>query len=1075
MTTNDDGELHEAPSSWSGSSGLIKCVDLHNFMCHSRLTVHFGAKLNFVVGHNGSGKSAILGAIMVCLGGKASHTDRGNSVKQLIKNGCQSAKIVVHLSNSGVNAYHPEIFGDTIIVERVISTTTGSAYRVKDSNGHVKYQKRDIVANILDYFMIDVENPLIVLTQKTAKAFLQKTTPKSMYDLFMEGTYLYRIALDANKVQERLQEAEQLSSVKKQELKLLKQEVKSYIEQLTHLKRRDELEHKLQLLQFEQVWLFVEKLEKKLDEERAQHEKARLKLEKAMAKELEHKSKLDDLEAEFEKVSETSISMEQELELPRSQVESYQQVQRELVQEIEQLERDSRLNETDVAYQRGTVAKLEKKLALERQKMQASELGNQSKKRLKLESVKGHIMDLESQKSTLEREKVELIQQQRTLKDECRFHQEKRESKRRTCSELKDSLRDLNHSQTNKLLVYGAGMPGAIDEIESIDDGNGWSGDRPVGPLGSFVVLRDPRWQLTIESLIGKSLCCFVISDNQDRGKLAEVLRKHKVEAQIYYVDCPPSFFQRLAAGEPAEQFLTVRRALDIRHPLAECALVINHRIEKLILVETHSEADQIMASGPNHGPPENVLACYTVDGFSVGHAGGGYATQVLRRQSQATNKLVSNLTAEMDRQSNILRDAEEELRNLDEELRELQQKLNELAGKIKSNEKCTLDTSAAIREQRRLEDKLSAELSMDQPVDLTELARLKSEAENALHTNESQMAELKKMLEVKMLDKSRLLEKLDGAKRDLESKTSQVAQVREMMDSMIQKRTQLNFDLEYYQRKKAEQSQLLNELGDLMRHKEAELQHRTDESLSACNGSRIEVKHSEGELEKKIVSVEKQLTQEIPPAVDQQQLLAKCEDLQARHVACEAALKQSDRLRLRFRKALDRRRQMWINLRDFLTERVTARFHQHIKRRFNGAIQFDHTRGQIEIRMYTDKDEIAEDDGYRQAVSRTSRSATAFSGGEKSFATISLLLSIWDTMGCPIRCLDEFDVFLDSVNRAVAMNMLIEYAQSLQQPTQFVLITPQSMNNIKNKTGIRIHKLADPERNQSRLNFSAS
>jgi chromosome segregation ATPase len=50
-----------------------------------------GDKLNFVIGHNGSGKSAILTAITVCLGGKATFTNRGSSVKALLKNDCAYA------------------------------------------------------------------------------------------------------------------------------------------------------------------------------------------------------------------------------------------------------------------------------------------------------------------------------------------------------------------------------------------------------------------------------------------------------------------------------------------------------------------------------------------------------------------------------------------------------------------------------------------------------------------------------------------------------------------------------------------------------------------------------------------------------------------------------------------------------------------------------------------------------------------------------------------------------------------------------------------------------------------------
>lgn len=56
-------------------------------MNHKYLTVTLCPKMNFLVGHNGSGKSAILTAIAIVLGAKASITGRGHAVKDLIKRG----------------------------------------------------------------------------------------------------------------------------------------------------------------------------------------------------------------------------------------------------------------------------------------------------------------------------------------------------------------------------------------------------------------------------------------------------------------------------------------------------------------------------------------------------------------------------------------------------------------------------------------------------------------------------------------------------------------------------------------------------------------------------------------------------------------------------------------------------------------------------------------------------------------------------------------------------------------------------------------------------------------------------
>ena len=50
-------------------------------MCHDAMEVNLNPNVNFVVGRNGSGKSAILTALMIGLGGRAKITNRGDSIK----------------------------------------------------------------------------------------------------------------------------------------------------------------------------------------------------------------------------------------------------------------------------------------------------------------------------------------------------------------------------------------------------------------------------------------------------------------------------------------------------------------------------------------------------------------------------------------------------------------------------------------------------------------------------------------------------------------------------------------------------------------------------------------------------------------------------------------------------------------------------------------------------------------------------------------------------------------------------------------------------------------------------------
>ncbi|KAJ2715744.1 Structural maintenance of chromosomes protein 6, partial [Coemansia sp. D1744] len=115
-----------ASASEEPSIGIVERVELTDFMCHEHADVNLCHKVNFITGQNGSGKSAILTGLVIALGGKASATNRAPNLKEFIREGRTRAVVRVHLRNRGSEAYHPELFGDMIIIERQINATGGT-------------------------------------------------------------------------------------------------------------------------------------------------------------------------------------------------------------------------------------------------------------------------------------------------------------------------------------------------------------------------------------------------------------------------------------------------------------------------------------------------------------------------------------------------------------------------------------------------------------------------------------------------------------------------------------------------------------------------------------------------------------------------------------------------------------------------------------------------------------------------------------------------------------------------------------------------------------------------------------
>lgn len=147
--------------------------------CHKLLTVTFGPQINFLVGNNGSGKSAVLTGITMALGGSAKNTVRSplrsnRVVARLIVRAEPSCKgswirarrrqvgfsrsdsggptradapcpsyalCSVRIKNRGTDAYQPAVYGQSITVERRIGKDSGS-YKLKNHEGKVVDTKK---------------------------------------------------------------------------------------------------------------------------------------------------------------------------------------------------------------------------------------------------------------------------------------------------------------------------------------------------------------------------------------------------------------------------------------------------------------------------------------------------------------------------------------------------------------------------------------------------------------------------------------------------------------------------------------------------------------------------------------------------------------------------------------------------------------------------------------------------------------------------------------------------------------------------------------------------------------------
>lgn len=105
-----------------------------------------------------------------------------------------------------------------------------------------------------------------------------------------------------------------------------------------------------------------------------------------------------------------------------------------------------------------------------------------------------------------------------------------------------------------------------------------------------------------------------------------------------------------------------------------------------------------------------------------------------------------------------------------------------------------------------------------------------------------------------------------------------------------------------------------------------------------------------------------------------------------------------------KLRDSLITRYSRWECFRQHIALRTKVVFQYHLSQRgYFGKLLFDHSSDNPQLALKVQTDDQASQVGHKE------KDPKSLSGGEKSFSTICLLLALWETIACPIRCLGMY------------------------------------------------------------------
>ncbi|CAI2162914.1 7525_t:CDS:10 [Funneliformis geosporum] len=1008
----------------TAESGVIESIELVNFMCHKFLKVPFGPKINFIIGHNGSGKSAILTGITVCLGGKANVTNRASNLKSLIREGSNVAQITIKLRNRGEDAFKHDIYGDSIIIERRISCDGSNRYKIKTHDGkRTVSDKREELNAILDHMAIQVDNPMNVLSQDTARQFLHSSSPEDKY----KGTQLTQLSEDYELIRESIDTTQNIIKYKKEVIPELLKEAREAEARYKDMQKARELELTVASLKNQMAWAQVEEKEQEVAE-------AERVSQRAM-------KRLPNLQAEFDEINTIVLDLEQKYhDLTNLSINPLKERKNELNSLIR--DKTRQLNELKACLKQD-VEKHQHRIDEETQKLK--DVNRQKRNDImnairtaeeQLETLVEEQKQCRSQLTELEEKSVHIRNQKLSWEGDLRRNQE-------DIARNENLLHQLREQKSNNLKIFGPTIP---DVLNAISIEKRWN-KIPVGPFGLYMKLLKPDWSDILESVIGNTLSTFAVNNHRDQRLLSDILKRFNCNSPIIIGEDDDFDYTH---GEPDRRFLTILRALQITDNNVKRRLINNNRIESIILVEKRAEADMIMHNN-GRGFPHNVEGCYTIDGYKVGHKGGGFSTQSINRYRGP-----ARFKQDIDGQ---IRDAERKLSDSKETNRRYKVELERAECEL--NKRKIQEDHRKAKELNNLILQLKEDLQQDEPANIAALEEVKKETEREIEMYKRQYANIQRK-RLQLTDEHEpLVSEFEDIQQRLDALSSEAEGLGANIEENVRTRVKSEMNKKHWENKLTLEKENIATASSEVEKKNQVLEEWTRLARDYCP-ERVEVTKPAHELDREIKQFQARLRER------EKKHGASLEDIaSAMSATCDAyrnAKQEVEHMEIfvkDLKSALQDRMSKWRNFRTFIAVRARIQFsYQLSKRGYSGKLMFDHPNKKLSLRV-----QINDQIGHG-----SDKDPKSLSGGEKSFSTICLLLALWEAMGCPIRCLDEFDVFMDAVNRRISMRMMIETAREADC-TQYILITPQDASSVSPGPDVRVHRLQDPERGQATLN----
>ncbi|OQR83293.1 structural maintenance of chromosomes protein 6 [Achlya hypogyna] len=1063
--------------------GIIEEIYCENFMCHRRMCVRLCRNINFITGENGSGKSAIIAALQICLGASARSTHRGKSIKNLIRHGHDGNAIVritllndgrflflatgmskPHVAN-GTDAFRPEQYGKHIMVERVIRRDGSAEYRLKDEHGKLVSKLKADLEAMLDHLNIQIENPCAVLDQENAKLFL-KGDPSDKYKFFLQSTDLYKMRATFAKVEDETRMRQESTLVhEEKKLKVLfkaKEEADRLYEEAKSI---GHLKEELGSLKQSLAWSFVHAQELTLHDMQAQLDQS-LHMQQVSREKVDRRQQMVDARtAEQTDKNNALQALDAEKDALQRQQQTLQQEIRELRLPVQKKHAEKSNLEHQIRSSHARIKRIEHEKATKQAKYQQYLRSLESQQAKQAEAIQAAQEALQAAQARYRAIEAKPMEEFSAALDDIEAqHDACNQQKRDATSEvdrLTTRLRALESLSQNKLVAFGNRVP----QLQQLIQSNLRKFTAPpIGPLGMYANLR-PEFQdyaVAVELVLKNVIGSYLVVNGKDKALLDSFKRQLQMpgnQAPIVIAPRRGRKYDNLRLPEGRLGAHSVVSLLDVEDADVFNALVDVASIEGKLVYPTRQEAErETMEGDPGRQRfARFVSEVYLPNGDKLNVRNGNVAYIANKGQRHA-RILSQDSSAEIGELQHRLGRQKEQLQHL---VRDEQRLRAQREGLRKQQHQHTTELDAASRNVHRAQTELSAlqrqttdpsESTLDTALLDEELADLTTEiqqAQAALGRLEADLTETNPELQAKEQALAAVHE--DGQRLD--------ARLRELQQSVTTAMAQLSSATAKLLRAKNE----AKEAACAVAAREAEVAEQqaivattTTKATAFC--PRVEAcTEPPAFYSQQIKDMQVRMEREKQrfDNMDLDDLLVDKEDKCVKYVKKNAEFTKFSENVATVATMLATRKRKWENLRIEIANRTSIGFNKFMQaKNFAGKLKFLHDEQRLDINVMANE------------AGKTKQSMVSdmkqLSGGERSYTQVALLMALGECIESPFRVMDEFDVFMDSINRTHTLQLLVETSKQASRK-QFIFVTPNDLSSVKEDAMVKIQKLNPP------------